>query len=96
MALGSLENHRQRPAQHPSPVDEVSDPPLVNIVSAIIRILPRGRGAVPRLVGHLFSDYLETCHITTRYGAKLAIAPSSLDLIATTINWGRSWEHWGL
>jgi len=92
--LGFSENYRQRPNQHHRPAGGEGDPLLVNMVSAITRILPRGRGAIPRLVGHLFSDYLQTCHITTRYGAKLAIAPSSLDLIATAINWGRSWEHW--
>lgn len=94
MPLDFSENHRQRTSQHPRSASSEGDPPFVNMVSAITRRLPRGRGAFPRLIGNLFPDYLKTCHITTRYGAKLAIAPSSLDLIATTINWGRSWEHW--
>lgn len=94
MPRGLPESQAQSFSQHHRDAGGEADPPLVRMVSMVIRILPRGRGAIPRLIGSLFSDYLQTCHITTRYGAKLAIAPSSLDLIATTINWDRSWEHW--
>jgi FkbM family methyltransferase len=75
-------------------VSPKGDPLLIGMVSAMVRVLPRGRGAFARQFGRLFFKYLQTCYVTTRYGAKLAVAPSSLDLIVTMINWGGSWEHW--
>jgi FkbM family methyltransferase len=70
------------------------DPASINLIAWITRLLPRGRGAFPRWVGKTFSSYFSKCYFTTRHGAKLAIPPSSLDLIIRTKIWNNSWEHW--
>ncbi|MEA5414580.1 FkbM family methyltransferase [Synechococcus sp. BA-132 BA5] len=75
-------------------IESYADPLLLNVISTTMRILPRGRGMFARWMGSRFSRYLSSCHLTTRYGAKLAIAPSSLDLIATAKIWDNAWEHW--
>jgi FkbM family methyltransferase len=75
-------------------IDSSADPLLLSVVAKIAQRLPRGKGAFSRAVGRLFADYLSNCHFTTRYGAKLAISPSSLDFYATAKQWGNSWEHW--
>jgi FkbM family methyltransferase len=90
----SLEGSSPSLKQTERAVAGIADPPLVEMVSTLIGMLPRGRGVSSRLIGRLFANYLQECFITTRYGAKLAIAPSSFDLIVTAMNWDRSWEHW--
>ena len=81
-------------ASKPDSIESKADPLLLNAIAATMRILPRGRGVFARWMGSTFSSYLSSCHFTTRHGAKLAIAPSSLDLIATAKIWNNAWEHW--
>jgi len=54
---------------------------------------PRGKGAVPRLIGKLFENRLKV-FITTAGGARLAVTPSSLDVYVHISNHGGLWnEH---
>jgi FkbM family methyltransferase len=55
------------------------------------RLLPRGKGAVPRWIGARISkDVGHT--IVTRHGARLVVEPSSLDVYAHIVNAGRTWN----
>jgi FkbM family methyltransferase len=71
-----------------------ADPVALDVLAAVVRAVPRGRGYIARIAGRVLRDYFRNCYITTRYGAKLAIAPSSLDFFVTVKHWGGSWEHW--
>lgn len=54
------------------------------------RTMPRGKGWVPRKVGRLFCDNMKA-FIRTHHGARLAIAPHSLDVYAYIVSNGGSW-----
>jgi FkbM family methyltransferase len=71
-----------------------ADPFVLDVLAAVARLLPRGKGHFARIAGRILAGYLGECYVTTKYGAKLAIAPSSLDFYVTMKNWGGSWEHW--
>lgn len=75
-------------------IESNADPLLLNVIATAMRILPRGRGVFARWMGSTFANHLSSSHVTTRHGAKLAIAPSSLDLIATAKIWDNAWEYW--
>jgi FkbM family methyltransferase len=51
----------------------------------------RGRGKVPRTLGKIFGERLRRC-MTTRHGAKLAMAPRSYDVYARMKLRGGAWE----
>lgn len=72
----------------------IRDPSALAMIATIVRMLPRGRGVFARFFGRIMANYFRECYVTTKYGAKLAIAPSSLDFFVTMKNWGGSWEHW--
>ena len=55
------------------------------------RILPRGKGAIPRLIGRTMHFDGES-FIWTRHGAKLIVEPSSLDTYASIVAGGRTWN----
>ena len=71
------------------PSDSLSLPIRAAIV--LNRILPRGKGAVPRWIGaRIRKDPRNT--VMTRHGARLAVEPSSLDVYAHIVNAGRTWN----
>lgn len=55
------------------------------------RVLPRGKGAVPRWIGARITKDLRRT-ITTRHGVRLVVEPSSLDVYAHIVNSGRTWN----
>lgn len=55
------------------------------------RLLPRGKGAVPRWIGRKLCRGASR-HIVTRHGARLVVEPSSLEVYACIINSGRTWN----
>jgi FkbM family methyltransferase len=58
------------------------------------KYIPRGKGWFPRFMGQLFCKNLKNYYIKTKYGAYLAIEPSSLDIYMHILNNGRTWnEH---
>lgn len=57
------------------------------------RYVPRGKGVFPRLVGRTIGRTMH-CWIPTKRGARLAVAPASLDSFAAILNNGGTWnEH---
>jgi FkbM family methyltransferase len=55
------------------------------------RALPRGKGAVPRWIGSMLHGG-PTRHIFTSHGANIVVEPSSLDVYASIVNSGRTWN----
>jgi FkbM family methyltransferase len=71
------------------PSDSLSFPMRAAVV--LNRILPRGKGAVPRWIGaRIRKDPRNT--VVTRHGARLSVEPSSLDVYAHILNAGRTWN----
>jgi FkbM family methyltransferase len=69
-------------------------PLALSIASLWNKWAPRGKGAFPRLLGRLLASTVNNHYVTTKYGAYLAIDPSSLDVYSYLINNGRTWnEH---
>lgn len=67
-------------------------PAMLKLAAFLNRTLPRGKGAVPRMIGRRFGrDWTTT--IETDSGCKLAVDPANLDLFVTIQNEG-SWEPW--
>lgn len=66
--------------------------PLMRTAVALNRLLPRGKGAIPRAIGRLIRADLHSYFICTRHGARLAVEPSSLDVYAAIVNSGRTWN----
>jgi FkbM family methyltransferase len=56
------------------------------------RVLPRGKGAIPRWIGRKFGKEWKTI-IETDSGCKLAVDPQNLDLFVT-IQGDGAWEPW--
>lgn len=69
-----------------------SQPLLMKIASVGNRLLPRGKGAVPRWIGRKFGARWKTT-IRTDSGCRLAVDPGNLDLYVTIQNTG-AWEPW--
>jgi FkbM family methyltransferase len=54
---------------------------------------PRGKGAIPRLLGRTLGKNLQV-YVSTAGGARLAVQPSSLDVYVDIVNHGGVWnEH---
>lgn len=64
----------------------------MKVAAMLNRVLPRGKGAVPRSIGRRFGRHWTTS-IKTDSGCKLAVDPGNLDLYVTIANEG-SWEPW--
>jgi FkbM family methyltransferase len=54
------------------------------------RYIPKGKGVFPRLVGRTLAKWMRCCMVT-EHGARLAVAPSSLDTYAAIMN--RKWNQ---
>ncbi len=54
------------------------------------RFMPRGKGAVPRLIGRLTQRYPQC--ISTKHGALLAVHPGSMEVYAHMLNNKRTWN----
>ena len=67
-------------------------PWLMRLAALFNRVSPRGKGAIPRLIGRRFGKDWTTL-IQTDTGCKLAVDPANLDLYVTIENEG-SWEPW--
>ena len=67
---------------------------LIKIVGELTKILPRGKGAIARVLGRVLRKQLHNTYFTTRYGAKLCIDSGNLDFYCTMHRWDNSWEHW--
>ncbi len=71
-----------------------NSPIALSIAALWNKWAPRGKGALPRLLGKLFGATISNSYISTKYGAYLAIEPSSLDVYVHMINHGKTWnEH---
>ena len=69
-------------------------PVPISIAKLWNKYIPRGKSWFPRYLGWLFQNYLKKYYIKTKYGARLAIEPSSLDVYIHILNNGRTWnEH---
>lgn len=69
-------------------------PLLLSIAMRWNKYAPLGKGAFPRLLGRLLGPMVSKNYVTTKYGAYLAIEPSSLDVYTHLINNERTWnEH---
>jgi FkbM family methyltransferase len=66
--------------------------PLMRIAFTLNRVLPRGKGAVPRAIGKWMPSGEHRHFIRTRQGAMLAVEPTSLDVYASIVNLGRTWN----
>lgn len=67
-------------------------PALMKIAALFNRVSPRGKGAIPRMIGKKFGRQWTTT-IQTDSGCKLAVDPNNLDLFVTIENQG-AWEPW--
>ena len=67
-------------------------PAMMKLAAALNRFSPRGKGAIPRMIGRRFGHGWTTT-ISTDSGCKLAVDPNNLDLFVTIQNEG-SWEPW--
>lgn len=71
---------------------QTSQPLMMRAAAWLNRTLPRGRGAVPRVIGRCFGHRWTTT-IRTDSGCVLAVDPANLDLFLTIQREG-SWEPW--
>jgi FkbM family methyltransferase len=69
-----------------------AQPLMMRSAAWLNRVLPRGKGAVPRWIGRRFGDGWTTT-IRTDSGCVLAVDPSNLDLFVTIEREG-AWEPW--
>ncbi len=83
-----------KPLGQPSFVSSRDDPFLLNVLSKFIRLIPKGKGALPRLFGRLFFGYFNQSSLITRHGAKLKITPAALDFYTTMLAQDRSFDYW--
>ena len=67
-------------------------PPMMKLAALLNRVSPRGKGAIPRMIGRQFGRGWTTT-IQTDSGCKLAVDSANLDLFVTIENEG-SWEPW--
>ena len=67
-------------------------PFLMKIAALLNRVSPRGKGAIPRIIGRQLGRNWTTT-IQTDSKCKLAVDPANLDLFVTIENEG-SWEPW--
>lgn len=65
---------------------------LISFASMLQKHLPRGKGSVPRWLGRK-AIRAESRYMTTRHGAKLVLAASSLDVYATMRIGGNAWDY---
>lgn len=67
---------------------------LLSVSARWNKWVPRGKGAFPRLLGRTLGRFVSSYYVTTKYGAYLAIEPSSLDIYTHLINHEGTWnEH---
>ena len=67
-------------------------PAMMRLAALLNRVAPRGKGAIPRMIGRRFGSSWTTT-IKTDSGCLLAVDPANLDLFVTIENLG-SWEPW--
>lgn len=65
----------------------------LEIAAVLAALLPRGKGAVPRLIGRLTRPLIHH-YLVTRHGAKLPIVPEALDVFVSMKSHGNSWDYW--
>lgn len=65
---------------------------LLAFLAFLQKHLPRGRGAIPRMIGAKLAEGLSH-HLTTRHGAKLCLSSSSYDVYATMAQTGNAWDY---
>ncbi len=65
---------------------------LLSVLSWLQRVLPRGKGAVPRALGKALARPLSR-YLTTRHGTKLVLSPSSYDVYATMRGCDNAWDY---
>ncbi len=70
------------------------NPVLLKLIHKMIKLMPRGKGALPRFFGKLFYSYFSQACLTTRHGAKLTIAPEALDFYTTMLEQNKSFDYW--
>lgn len=73
-------------------VDQLKATGLLGILSFVQRVVPRGRGAVPRKLGKMLTTPASR-FMTTRHGAKLILSPGSFDVYATMRGTGNAWDY---
>lgn len=61
----------------------------------LARLLPRGKGAIPRLIGRIAAPWINHSLIT-RHGARLPILPGALDVFVSMAEQESSWDYWVL
>ena len=68
-----------------------ADSRVLAVMAFAQRNLPRGRGAVPRMLGKAVGR--KPRFLVTRHGAHLALASSAWDVYTTMANHGGSWDY---
>ena len=83
-----------RPIERPADVSAWlgRQPAMMRLASWLNRISPRGKGAIPRMIGRRFGSRWKAT-IRTDSGCRLAVDPANLDLFVTIENEG-AWEPW--
>lgn len=71
-----------------------TNPVLLTVLKNLVNLLPRGKGLLPRFFGGIFVSYFDKYALITRHGARLKIAPGSLDFYTTMLNQDRSFDYW--
>jgi FkbM family methyltransferase len=68
---------------------------LVAFAGWIQRVVPRGKGYFPRLLGRFTvpSGPDKRLYLETRHGVRMLITPRTLDVFATMLEAGRSWDY---
>jgi FkbM family methyltransferase len=66
--------------------------PLLAAGAALSKYLPRGKGAVARMLGTLFLRP-RSRYLVTRHGAKLVLSPTSLDVYSTMRARNNAWDY---
>lgn len=75
-----VSNHRSRTS------------PLLLAAAFLKRTLPRGRGAIPHILGRLYTGSVVDV-VRTRAGAILAVEPTSLETYCDILNEGGTWNR---
>jgi len=65
----------------------------LEIALALSSILPRGKGAIPRVIGRICRPIIHH-NLTTRHGASLPIVPQALDVFVAMRRQQNSWDYW--
>jgi len=66
----------------------------IKVLSILIALLPRGRGAVPRAIGKLFRSQFTNTYVLTRHGVKMVVTPEALDCFTTMANSNWAFDYW--